>query len=56
MSNKFIETTVTAANVTELVKRTIAKVGLEYISPLPEAVQDEKIAKALTARLKKGGE
>ena len=44
-----LENIITMANVMELVKRTIAKVGLEYIAPLPEAIQDEKISKAITA-------
>lgn len=43
---------ITVANTAELVKRTIAKVGMEFIAPLGESVQDEKIAKAVIARAK----
>lgn len=45
----FIQDTVTIANTVELVKATINKVGLEYIAPLPPAIQDEHISKAITA-------
>lgn len=46
---KVIDDTITVANIVELVKGTISKVGLVYIAPLPEAVQDEKISKAIVA-------
>lgn len=45
----FIQDTVTIANTVELVKATINKVGLEYIAPLPPAIQDEQISKAINA-------
>jgi nitrogenase molybdenum-iron protein alpha/beta subunit len=47
-----INNILTVANTTELVKKTIAKVGLEFIAPLDESVQDEKISKAILARVK----
>jgi len=46
---KVIDDTITVANIVELVKGTISKVGLVYIAPLPEAVQDEKISKAIVS-------
>lgn len=49
---KFIEDTLTVANSIELVKATIAKVGLEFIAPLSSEIQDEKISKAITAKVK----
>lgn len=56
MSDKsqFMETVISVANTTELVKRTIAKVGMEFISPLTESVQDEKILKAINKKAVKG--
>lgn len=48
----FIQDTVTIANTVELVKATINKVGLEFIAPLPAAVQDEHISKAINAAVK----
>jgi len=53
--SKYIETVVTAANVTELAKKTLSKVGFVFAQPLPEAVQEEKIAKAITSKLVKEG-
>lgn len=43
----FIENTLILANTIELVRQTINKVGLEFISPLDPAVQDEQISKAI---------
>lgn len=45
----FIQDTVSIANTVELVKNTINKVGLEFIAPLPPAIQDEHISKAINA-------
>jgi len=47
--------TISIANTVELVKATIAKVGLEYIAPLDNAVQDEQISKAIVAAVGAGG-
>jgi hypothetical protein len=47
-----IDKIITVANVTELVKKTVAKLGLEFIAPLDESIQDEKISKAIVARTK----
>lgn len=55
MSNeKLIEDVITIANTTELVKNTIAKLGLTYIAPLEESIQDEKISKAINRKVRKG--
>lgn len=56
MSDKsqFMETVVSVANTTELVKKTLAKVGLVYIKPLSESIQDEKILKAINKKAVKG--
>lgn len=43
---------ITVANTVELVKQTINKVGLEFIAPLTESIQDEKISKAIVSRVK----
>lgn len=51
---KLISDVITIANTTELVKNTIAKLGLTYIAPLEESVQDEQISKAIIRRIKKG--
>lgn len=42
-----IDKTIVIANAVEVIKGTIEKVGLEFIAPLPEAVQNEKISKAI---------
>jgi len=52
--DKLISDVITIANTTELVKNTIAKLGLTYIAPLEESVQDEQISKAIIRRIKKG--
>lgn len=55
MSNeKLISDVVAIANTTELVKNTIAKLGLTYIAPLSESIQDEKISKAIIRKVRKG--
>lgn len=38
---------ITCANVIELTKRTLSKIGLEFAAPLEPAVLDEKILKAI---------
>jgi osmotically-inducible protein OsmY len=45
----FIQDTVSIANTVELVKSTINKVGLEFIAPLEQTIQDEAISKAINA-------
>lgn len=54
MSNKqqLLENIITVANTVELVKKTINKVGLEFIAPLSDSVQDEKISKTILQRVK----
>ena len=47
-----IDKIISVANTTELVKKTITKLGLEFIAPLDESIQDEKISKAIVARTK----
>lgn len=47
-----IHNTLALANVSELVSRTISKVGLEYIAPVEDSVQNEQISKALNANLR----
>lgn len=42
-----LSNTVSVANVTALIKETIKKVGLEYVAPLDEAIQNEEINKAV---------
>lgn len=42
-----VDKTILLANTVEVIKGTIEKVGLEFIAPLPEAVQDEKISRAI---------
>ena len=37
----------TCANVIELTKRTLTKIGLEFAAPLEPGVLDEKILKAI---------
>ena len=51
---KMIGDIITVANVTELVKHTISKLGLVYIAPLDESIQDEKISKAIVRKAKNG--
>lgn len=46
-----IHNTLALANVAELVSRTMSKVGLEYIAPLEESVQNEQISKALNMNI-----
>lgn len=56
MSNKqeFIQNTLVLANVFEVVKNTMGKVGLEYIAPLEDAVQNEQISKSVNKHWGKG--
>ena len=49
---QLISNVLTVANTVELVKQTINKVGLEFIAPLQESVQDEKISKAILSQVK----
>lgn len=51
---KLIGDIVSIANAVEFVKNTIAAVGLVYIAPLDESVQDEKISKAILRKINKG--
>lgn len=50
MSKTLVSNVVSLANAAEFIKQTIRKVGLEYIAPLQQPVQDEKISKALSKR------
>lgn len=50
--SQLITNIVTVANTVEVVKKTLAKVGLQYLAPLGESVMDEKISKAIVARVK----
>lgn len=52
---KLISDTVTIANVVELTKHTLAKIGLVYLAPLDESVQDEKVSKAIVRQVKNAG-
>lgn len=47
---KLISDILTGANVVELVKNTISKLGLVYVAPLSESVLDEKISKAIVRK------
>ena len=51
MSQNLITNTVSLANAADFIKNTIRQVGLEFIAPLDEAVQAEKISKALSKRV-----
>jgi hypothetical protein len=51
VSQNLITNTVSLANAADFIKNTIRKVGLEFIAPLDEAVQSEKISKALSKRV-----
>lgn len=44
---QLITNTITVANTVEVVKKTLAKVGLQFLAPLSESVLDEKISKAI---------
>jgi len=44
---QLITNIVTVANTVEVVKKTLAKVGLQFLAPLSESVLDEKISKAI---------
>jgi hypothetical protein len=48
---QLITNIITGANTVEVVKRTLAKVGLQFLAPLSESVLDEKISKAITGRV-----
>lgn len=43
---------ITNANIIELTKRTLAKIGLEFAAPLEPSVLDEKILKAINSHSK----
>ena len=49
--SQVIDGIITVANTVELVQRTIEEIGLEYIAPLPKAIQEEKISKSINAAL-----
>lgn len=51
---KMISDIITGANVVELVKGTIASLGLVYVAPLDESVLDEKISKAIVRKAHNG--
>lgn len=42
-----VDKTIVLANAVEVIRGTVEKVGLEFIAPLPEAVQNEKISRAI---------
>jgi hypothetical protein len=44
---QLITNIVTVANTVEVVKKTLAKVGLQFLAPLGESMLDEKISKAI---------
>ena len=46
-----INNTITAANIFELTKKALTKVGLEYICPLEDSIVDEQISKAMNERI-----
>lgn len=48
----FVSNVVAIANATAIIKKSMQKVGLEYICPLDEAVQNEKISKAILRNLR----
>ena len=58
MINKdtLVADTISIANTVELVQATINKVGLEFISPLAPAIQEEQISKAIVAKVGGGAE
>lgn len=42
---------ITIANTVSFIRKTIDKVGLEYIAPLEPAVQGEQISKAVNRKV-----
>ncbi|ASU03438.1 hypothetical protein RISINGSUN_232 [Erwinia phage vB_EamM_RisingSun] len=55
MDNKhetLVSNVLVVANVTEVVKRTVQKVGLDYLPPLDEAIVEEQISKAVVSCVK----
>lgn len=43
-----IQNSLVLANVFEVVKNTMGKIGLEYLAPIEDAAQNEQISKSLT--------
>ena len=54
MHNKevLISNVLVVANTAEVIKRTLQKIGLEYLPPLDEAIVEEQISKALVGVVK----
>lgn len=54
MDNKemLVSNVLVVANAAELIKRTLQKVGLEYLPPLDEAVVEEQTSKAIVGVVK----
>ena len=54
MDNKemLVSNVLVIANVAELTKRTLQKIGLEYLPPLDEAIVEEQISKAIVSVVK----
>lgn len=46
-----INNVITLANTVSFIRKTIEKVGLEYIAPLDPAEQSEKISKSLNHKV-----
>lgn len=55
MSNKevFVSNVKTIANVVALTKLAVSKLGFEYIAPMDEAIQNEKISKAVNSEIRR---
>lgn len=47
----FVSNVTAIANVVALTKLSIQKLGYEYIAPMDEAIQNEKISKAINYKL-----
>jgi hypothetical protein len=54
VDDNLVTNIVTIANVIELVKAVVGKVGLEFQAPMDTSIEDEKISKAILARVKGG--
>ena len=54
VDDNLVTNIVTIANVIELVKAVVGKVGLEFQAPMDPSIEDEKISKAILARVKGG--
>lgn len=48
----FVSNVTAIANVIALTKLSVQKLGFEYIAPMDEAVQNEKISKAVHYQLR----